>query len=67
MEVGTGKRDPNDILLSSITDRRQAGFSLRPGALSAAGTIRGRKGLRSTSQSRDPALERGEETTGEQL
>ena len=69
MEVGTGKRDPHDIpAIIQSQDRRQAGFSAPAQGLCLLRVrYEERKDYARHRRVADPALERGEETTGEQL
>jgi len=59
MEVGTGKRDPNDHpCISSSQDRRQAGFSAPAQGSVCCGTYESRKDYARHRRVADPALER---------
>jgi tRNA pseudouridine38-40 synthase len=69
MEVGTGKRAPDDIpAIIKSQDRRQAGFSAPAQGLCLLRVrYEERKEYARHRRVADPALERGEETTGEKL
>ena len=69
MEVGTGKRAPDDIpAIIKSQDRRQAGFSAPAQGLCLLRVrYAERKEYARHRRVADPALERGEETTGEKL